>query len=133
MRDRQLTAPRRGCSNPVVPVRRIAARISIIAVAIAVALAVPVSQLRTIAIVKTCCCPDPSHCHCPDHKTDPSPQPSMRACHSTQHAIAAPQLPSFASPMVAVAADPPVAVAAVEHAIHAPHSAPPPARPDAPS
>ncbi|HMG24880.1 MAG TPA: hypothetical protein VK607_26270, partial [Kofleriaceae bacterium] len=116
-----------------VTVRCIAARISTIVVAIAVALAVPVSQFRTIAIVKSCCCPDPTNCHCPDHKTDAPQQPSMRACHNSERAIIAPQLPAFAPPAIAVALAPAVAVAVVEHAIPTPHAAPPPTRPDAPS
>ena len=113
--------------------RCIAARISTIVVAIVVALAVPVSQLRTIAIVKSCCCPDPTNCHCPDHKTDSPQQPSMRACHNSERAIVAPQLPSFAPPAIAFALAPAVAIAPVAHAYPAPHAAPPPTRPAAPS
>ena len=114
-------------------VRRAAARVSTVVVAILVALAVPVSQLRTISIVKTCCCPDPSNCHCPDHKADPSQQPSMRACHNTERAIVAPELPAFRAPSIAVAQAPAVAIAQVAPPIPAPHPAPPPTRPDAPS
>jgi hypothetical protein len=121
------------CSNCTVHVRRIAARISTIVVAILVALAVPGSQLRTISFVKECCCPDPTNCHCPDHKPDPSSQPSMRACHNTERAIVAPELPSFTAPVVAIAAVPAVVAVAVVAAVPAPHPAPPPARPDAPS
>jgi hypothetical protein len=113
-------------------VRRAAARISTIVVAIIVALAVPVSQLRTVMIVKACCCPDPTNCHCPDHKTDPSSHPSLRECHNTERAIVAPEAPSFAAPAIAIDA-PVVAIAAPPHAIPAPHPAPPPTRPDAPS
>jgi len=102
-------------------------------VAIVVALAVPVSQLRTISIVKTCCCPDPAHCHCPDHKAESSSQPSMRACHKTEHAVVAPEAPVFRAPAVAVALVPSVTRLAPDHVIPAPHPAPPPARPDAPS
>jgi hypothetical protein len=116
-----------------VTVRRIAARISTFMVAIIVALAVPVSQLRTVTIVKTCCCPDPSDCHCPDHKTDSSQQPSIRACHNTERAIVAPELPAFRAPVIAVAPVAPVAAVALAPAIPAPHPAPPPTRPDAPS
>ena len=64
-------------------------------VAVVVALAVPVSQLRTVSTIVTCCCPDPSHCHCPDHKADHSKDPSIRACHKTQHDTVAPQAPTF--------------------------------------
>ena len=113
-------------------VRRAAARISTLVVAIVVALAVPVSQLRTVMIVKACCCPDPGNCHCPDQKTDPSPHPALRECHNTERAVVAPEAPSFAAPAIAIDA-PVVAIAAPPHAIPAPHPAPPPTRPDAPS
>jgi hypothetical protein len=109
------------------------ARISTIVVAIAVALAVPVSQLRTISIVKACCCPDPANCHCPDHEKDSSSQPSLRACHNTELAVMAPQLPAFTAPIAAVAAAPATAIIAADPAIPDPHPAPPPTRPDAPS
>lgn len=128
-----LTHPCRECSNSGVRVRRIAIRISTILVAITVALAMPVSQFRTVLIVKSCCCPDPSDCYCPDHKTDPAPQPSMRACHNSQQTIVAPQLPAFAAPAVAIAEAPEAVATAHAHAIPAPHPAPPPPRPDAPS
>lgn len=113
--------------------RSAAAWISTVVVAIVVALAVPVSQLRTISIIKACCCPDPVHCHCPDHKPDPSSQPSIRACHNTERVIAAPELPAFRAPIAAVVAVPATALIAFDHAIPAPHPAPPPVRPDAPS
>lgn len=113
--------------------RRTAARISTVVVAIVVALAVPVSQLRTVMILKMCCCPDPDSCHCPDHKTDSPSQPSMKECHGSERAIVAPQAPSFVAPAISVAAAPPVVIAAVEHALPSPHPAPPPTRPDAPS
>lgn len=118
---------------PPVFIRRAAAWISTVAVAIVVVLSVPVSQLRTVSIVKTCCCPDPGDCHCPDHEADSSSQPSIRACHNTERAIAAPELPAFAAPAVARAVVPAVAIIAIDHVLPAPHPAPPPARPDAPS
>ena len=102
-------------------------------VAIVVALSVPISQLRTVAVVTTCCCPDPSNCHCPDHQDDSPSQPSMRACHNTERAVIAPQLPGFTAPIIAVVAAPAVAIAAAAPSIPAPHPAPPPTRPDAPS
>jgi len=114
-------------------IRRAAAWISTIVVAVVVALAVPVSQLRTISVVKTCCCPDPSHCHCPDHQADPSSEPSIRECHRTEQMAVAPELPAFHVPVVAVAVVPAVAILAIDHVIPAPHLAPPPTRPDAPS
>jgi len=114
-------------------VRRAAAWISTAVVAIVVALAVPVSQLRTVAIIKTCCCPDPDHCHCPDHKADTSSQPSMRACHNSERAIVAPEAPVFHAPMIALALTPAVTTLAIDSSIPAPHRAPAPTRPDAPS
>jgi hypothetical protein len=114
-------------------IRRAAAWVSTVVVAIVVALAVPVSQLRTIAIIKTCCCPDPARCHCPDHKPETSHQPAMRACHNSERAIVAPELPTFSSPRIAVVVTPVVASLAPAPSIPSPHPAPPPARPDAPS
>jgi hypothetical protein len=114
-------------------IRRAAVWLSTIVVAAIVAFAVPVSQLRTVAIVKSCCCPDPSDCHCPDHATKPPSSPAMRACHNTEQVIVAPQLPAFHAPVMAMA---PVSVAvtvAFDQPIPSPHPAPPPARPDAPS
>lgn len=113
-------------------VRRALAWISTAMVAIAVALALPVSQLRTVAIVKACCCPDPTACHCPDHRDAPD-QPTMRACHSSERAMVAPGLPAFHPPVVAVAVVA-IAVARAPMAVlPAPHPAPVPTRPDAPS
>ena len=120
-------------SNGSVLVRRAAVWLSTVGVALIVALAMPVSQLRTISVVKACCCPDPSRCHCPDHEGDTSTQPSMRACHSTEHVFVAPAFPAFHAPAIAVAAAPAVAAVPVIHALPAPHPAPPPTRPDAPS
>jgi hypothetical protein len=121
------------CSNPLVSVRRAAARLSTVVVAILVALAMPVSQLRTVAFIKSCCCPDPSNCRCPDHKADPTPQPSMRACHSTERAVVAPQLTVFRAPAVEIASVLPAPMIAPAAPIPAPHPAPPLPRPDAPS
>lgn len=102
-------------------------------VALVLAFAVPVSQLRTVIVEKSCCCPDPSHCHCPDHEPSKQSQPSLRACHQTQHTIVAPTLPAFAAPALASADAPAPRTALVVHQLRDPHSAPPPARPDAPS
>ena len=114
-------------------VRRAIAWISTAMVAIAVAIVVPVSQLHTVSIVKSCCCPDPSNCHCPDHKPDGSTQPSLRACHNTERVMVAPEAPVFAPPAAAPAPAPAIAAAVIDPAIPAPHRAPPPQRPDAPS
>ena len=113
--------------------RRAFAWVSTVAVAIVVALALPVSQLRTVAIIKACCCPDPSRCHCPDHQPEPSGQPTMRACHNTERAIHGAQLPAFEAPAIAVAPAPVAAVIVPPARLPAPHPAPHPARPDAPS
>jgi len=102
-------------------------------VAIVVALAVPVSQLRTVDVIASCCCPDPTNCHCPDHKCDPSKPTSLGQCHRTQHEIVSPDAPAFvASPVVAIAS-PARASLPVIDALPAPHPAPAPARPAAPS
>lgn len=114
-------------------VRRAVAWLTTLVVAVVVALAVPVAQLRTVSIIKTCCCPDPDRCHCPDHTPDTSTQPSMRACHNSERAIVAPELPAFHAPAVAIVATPVRVVIARAPAIVAPHPAPPPTRPDAPS
>jgi len=127
------TAARTVLEWETVIVRRAAAWLSTIVVAALVALAVPVSQLRTVAIVKTCCCPDPDHCHCPDHKADSSSQPSMRACHNSERAIVAPEAPAFQPPAIALAPAPVITTFTIEASIPAPHRAPAPTRPDAPS
>ena len=114
-------------------VRRAAVWLSTVVVAAIVALALPVSQLRTVVILKTCCCPDPDHCHCPDHKADSSSQPTMRACHNSERAIVAPEAPAFQPPVIALAAAPVITTFTIEASIPAPHRAPAPIRPDAPS
>lgn len=114
-------------------IRRAVAWLSTIVVAVVVALAVPVSQLRTISIIKTCCCPDPAHCHCPDHKPEAPSQPSIRACHNTERVVVAPELPVFRAAVVTVEVVPVIALLALDPALSAPHPAPPPLRPDAPS
>ena len=107
--------------------------ISTIVVAIVVAIAVPVSQLRTISVIKECCCPDPADCHCPDHDASRPTQPTMRACHSTETAVVAPQLPVFHAPVISALVAPALVAIAVHGSIPAPHPAPAPARPAAPS
>lgn len=98
-----------------------------------VALTVPVSQLSTVAVVESCCCPDPGHCHCPHDKPDRSTQQSMRACHKQVQLNVAPTLPAFV-PAAMVDAPAIVAVVDVTHEmLPAPHAAPAPKRPDAPS
>jgi hypothetical protein len=116
-----------------VKIRRAALAVATYVAAIVVALAVPVSELRTISITTTCCCPDPTRCHCPDHKPDHSKQPSIRACHRTQHEAVAPQLPSFSPPEVALAIAPPRIVHVAIAAPLAPHAAPSPEEPYGPS
>jgi hypothetical protein len=114
-------------------VRRCANAVATLVVALAVALAVPVSQLTTVAIVQTCCCPDPDHCHCPDHKADHGTQSSLRACHQQREITMAPQLPSFAAPAIAIVQPALRLVAPPVLAMMAPHAPPTPKRPDAPS
>lgn len=114
-------------------VRRTAAWVSTVLVAIVVVFSVPVSQLRTMSVIKECCCPDPNHCHCPDHRTDDTQHPLMRACHNTERVLVAPELPVFRAPVLAVTAAPAARAFVPAHVIPAPHPAPPPTRPDAPS
>ena len=102
-------------------------------VAAVVALAVPFSQLRTYAVVSTCCCPDPSHCHCPDHKPDHSGHSGMRACHRESHELVSPQPSSFAAPEVELVLASPRVVPASIVMLGAPHAPPPPMDPDGPS
>jgi hypothetical protein len=116
-----------------VTLRRLASAATTIVVAIVVALAVPVSQLRTVTIVKACCCPDPSTCHCPDHKAEKGTQPSMRACHNTQNVIVAPEMPSFTEPVIAIVSAPERIAVAPASPLRSPHASPPPAEPDGPS
>jgi len=114
-------------------VRRLAHAAATIVVALLVALTVPVSQLSTVSVVESCCCPDPAHCHCPHDKPDRSTQQSMRACHKQVQLNVAPTLPGFQAPAF-VAVAPVVAVVETTHvALPAPHAAPAPKRPDAPS
>lgn len=113
--------------------RRHATAAATILVAIVCALTVPVAQLRTVARITTCCCPDQTKCHCPDEKPDHGTSPSMRACHRTSHDFVAPVLPGFMQPAVIALAPSERAVALVSAPLRTPHAAPAPARPDAPS
>lgn len=116
-----------------VSLRRLVTAASTIVVAIVLAICVPVSQLHTVATQTECCCPDPDQCKCPDHKPDESTQPTMRACHKTQQQFVAPVLPAFVAPevQVAIVREPVAFEPAFTYA--APHPAPAPRRPDAPS
>lgn len=102
-------------------------------VALVLALTIPVSQLRTACVEQSCCCPDPAKCHCPDHDDSKPTRPQLRACHQTQHITVAPTLPAFTAPVIAAVPLPAVQVVAALHVTLAPHVAPSPARPDAPS
>jgi len=97
------------------------------------ALSVPFAQLRTIATRIECCCPSPEHCKCPDHKPDAQGQPSMRACHKTQHDVAAPELPTCVANVVAIAIAPAKVHGDAVFVIDRPLPPPEPRRPDAPS
>lgn len=101
--------------------------------AIAIALTVPVSQLQTVSVRIECCCPDPQQCHCPDHSKDRPTQPSLRACHRTQHETVSPQAPSFDTTEVAIATVPPRVIARAIVELPAPHAAPLPEEPYGPS
>ena len=116
-----------------VSLRKLFAAASTVVVAIVLAICVPVSQLHTVGTKVECCCPDPEHCKCPDHQPDDSHQPSMRACHKTQHIYVAPVLPAFLPPVIEIAIVPDVVASAPVISLPAPHPAPSPRRPDAPS
>jgi len=116
-----------------VRLRRALAAASTVVVAVMLAVAVPVSQLRTVAIHKSCCCPNPDKCHCPDHKPDTSGKTQIRQCHNTTQINVAPQAPAFTPPALAIADAPARAADAPFHVLTDPHDAPPPRRPDAPS
>jgi hypothetical protein len=113
--------------------RRAATALTTFVVALLLALSVPVSQLRTVQIEQTCCCPNPAKCRCPDHRGDKPTQPELRACHQTTHTHIAPTLPAFAAPSATTVVAVAVTVAPRVFAHSAPHAAPPPIRPDAPS
>ena len=117
----------------LVSLRQLVTAASTLVVAIVLAISVPVSQLHTVATQTECCCPDPDQCKCPDHKGDDSSQPTMRACHKTQHQFVAPVLPAFVAPAIdtVVVLEPVAFEPAFMHS--APHKAPAPRRPDAPS
>jgi hypothetical protein len=128
-----LTCLRARCWNARVVIRRAVTWLATVGVAIVVAVAVPGSQLRAVTIIQSCCCPDPTRCHCPDHEADPSGPPTIRPCHNTERELAGAQLPAFGPPAIAGAITPVIAVVALAHELPAPHPAPPPSRPDAPS
>jgi hypothetical protein len=115
-----------------VALRRIYGVVATWWVAVAVILAVPVSQLRTYAIEVTCCCPDPAHCHCP-HDPPGSGGTSIRPCHRSSHEVVSPDAPAFTPQEVVALAAPPRTIAPIVAMLPAPHPAPVPTRPDAPS
>jgi hypothetical protein len=116
-----------------VSLRQLVTAASTIVVAIVLAVSIPVSQLHTVATQTECCCPDPDQCKCPDHNEDKSTQPMLRACHKTEQQFVAPVLPAFVAPAIeiAVVLEPVAFERAFTHS--APHPAPAPRRPDAPS
>jgi len=99
-------------------------------------LALPAAQWQLPTTATTCCCPDPSNCHCPDEhsKQHDDRTPGARACHRDQVEFGGPSVPAAAelatieisTPVAAVTMIPPRPIAA-------PHPAPDPRRPAAPS
>ena len=85
-----------------------------------------------MATVIVCCCPDPAKCHCPDHKADTSKQPSMRACHRSNHVVISPTAPTFVLTEIDFPVPPRIVIAATTE-LHEPHAPPMPSRPAAPS
>ena len=112
---------------------RAASALATLVVAVAVMLALPVAQLRLVSVEKSCCCPDPDRCHCPTHDDGKSTQPSMRACHSTQHVSVTPQLPAFQAPALIATGAARVAAVVSTELLATPHAPPVPHRPSAPS
>ena len=115
-----------------VSLRRLATAAATTIVAIVLAICVPVSQLHTVATQQQCCCPDPDQCKCPDHDKD-VPQTAMGTCHKTQRSFVAPVLPAFIEPVNVECEAPTVVALVAAPELPAPHPAPPPRRPDAPS
>ena len=114
-------------------IRRIATAAATIWVAFVVALALPISQLRTVTtIAEKCCCPDPAKCHCPAPTKDAG-CPQMKNCHRVAHDVVSPELPAFASPVVAIVPPPAKIVALAATPLIAPHASPLARRPDVPS
>lgn len=113
-------------------VRRLATWVSTAVVAIVVALAVPVSQLRLLAVVASCCCPDPDNCHCPDHTPDHGDQAKLKQCHRSADTIESAAASSVAL-VVRSELVPQRTAAVVHHVIVAPHTSPFVERPRGPS
>lgn len=113
--------------------RRIVIAATTIAVALALAVLVPVAQLQTVADQPACCCPDPETCKCPEHKPPTPFDTTMRACHNSAPDLVQTQLPQFVPPALPSVTVPSEVVAVVATRLPAPHPAPAPGRPDAPS
>jgi hypothetical protein len=96
-------------------------------------LAVPTAQLRTVARITTCCCPDENHCHCPKPPSGSPDQPSARTCHKQSHDFVAPLAPAFVTPELVAVSAPVRAMTLASAPLRTPHAAPAPRRPDAPS
>jgi len=112
-------------------VRRAAIWASTVLVALVVALALPVSQLRTAAVVTSCCCPDPDNCHCPDHETDHG-GPTIKQCHKSADTFESAAAPSVAL-VERVVLVPARAARLLHHSLPAPHASPILERPRGPS
>jgi hypothetical protein len=98
--------------------------VRILLTALVLLVALPVGQLRLSYAAKSCCCADASKCKCPDHKPSSGKEPSMRACHKTQHDVVSPEMPAFQAP-VATNVDAPVRNAdTVDFALAQPHVPP---------
>jgi len=104
-----------------------------LAIALVVAIALPTAQLRTFVTIHECCCPDPDSCHCFDHKTDGSTMPTMRTCHAVSRDVVAPAAPGFVVRERTAARPIPRRVVVAQVTLPAPHDAPDPTRPAAPS
>ncbi len=100
-----------------------------------VALAMPVSQIRTVSIVARCCCPDPAKCHCPDHSTDSDRPPTLRPCYRSEHVVVVVAAAPLATAPPAIECTDLAGQASrvIFDEPKAPHAAPSPTRPAAPS
>jgi hypothetical protein len=108
-----------------VSLRRIVIAATTIAVALALSILVPIAQLQTVA--------DKPACWCPEHKPASPFDTTMRACHNSAPDLVQTQLPQFVSPALPSVMVPSEIVAIVATRLPAPHPAPAPRRPDAPS
>lgn len=107
--------------------------LAVIALALAALVALPVSQLRLVAIVIECCCPDPERCHCPPGSPDSGSAPQIKPCHQSAESYESASAPGV-TPVARIAILAPARVEApLHHQLPTPHAPPIPDRPRGPS